>query len=67
MKEFIICGFIAIAAVVTGFGIGLNQGFETEQKKLGTAICKKLSGTYARLDGDPVCINPAGGILKFYD
>jgi len=67
MKEFAACTLIAVFAIAIGTGIGLNHATQSTEKRLGTAICKKLSGQYARLDGDPICINPAGGILKFYD
>ncbi|HEY5798308.1 MAG TPA: hypothetical protein VIU82_25180 [Bosea sp. (in: a-proteobacteria)] len=61
---------LTLVAVLLGGGAtagGNMLGTNNAETKLGTAICKKLSATFARLDGDPVCINPAGGILKFYE
>lgn len=58
---------ISIAAIFLGGVLGAYSTIPAVEKKLGTAICKKLSGSYARLDDQPVCINAGGGILKFYD
>lgn len=61
---------LTLVALLLGGGAtagGNMLGSNSAETKLGTAICKKLNGSFARLDGDPVCINAAGGVLKFYD
>lgn len=61
---------LALIGLLLGGGAtagGNMFGTSKAETKLGTAICKKLNGTFARLDGDPICVNAAGGILKFYE
>lgn len=67
MKEIVTCGLIAVAAIFGGILAGATTQNGITEKKLGAAICKKLNGTFARLDGDPICVNAAGDILKFYE
>lgn len=61
---------LALVGLLLGGGAtagGSMFGTSTAETKLCTVICKKLDGTFARLDGDPICVNAAGGILKFYE
>lgn len=61
---YLFVGTIVLGVTVTS---GIYSGRFIGERKLGTAVCKKLGGTFSRLDDKPVCLNPAGGVLKFYD
>lgn len=66
MKEKLALAAIACIAVGLGIFFGNVLGGTAEQRRLGTAICKKLSGKFALLDNKPVCIMPSG-IMRFYE
>lgn len=66
MKEKLALAAIACIAVGLGMFAGNLLGGMAEQKRLGTAVCKNMSGKFALLDSKPVCITPAG-IMRFYE
>lgn len=67
MREAPYIALISLAVMLGGVLIGYMTGIDGAEKRMATAICKKLESKFAKLDGDPVCLLPTGGVIRFFE